>query len=402
MARVIVRIFHVDPGSGAGPFVRLLADARRENGLRRVDAFRAAGADEVELVAGPPDDTPFGRRLAELLAATQPAGRVDGIVVLGSGALPLATPRDHRSFVTAAGSRTRSALANNQYSADAIAISMPGALPPIPSMTADNALPRWLAERAGWAVTDLRGRWRLAVDLDSPLDVELVRPGALPAAVAVPMRDRRAAIRRAFHDRKAEVLVTGRTSAATLAWLERHTASRVRALVEERGLRAADPLAEVDPPASRGRPPTASGLSTDGDRSPVGRPRPRREAPRGDRRERADHVRALHGRGARRPGAGLLRRVRRASHPLGRLSLGPGAPPRLRCDHRPRPRRGLAGSRAAGSLPRARVRGRERTPGAGHARRPPGDRLRAPRVAALRGRRDRGAPHGDARGAPRG
>ncbi|TMD33256.1 MAG: hypothetical protein E6I94_00045 [Chloroflexi bacterium] len=257
MARVIVRIFHLDPGSGAGPFVRLLADARRANGLRRVDAFRAAGADEVELVAGPPDDTPFGRRLAELLAATQPAGRGDGIVVLGSGALPLATPRDHRSFVTAAGSRTRSALANNQYSADAIAISMPGALPPIPSMTADNALPRWLAERAGWAVTDLRGRWRLAVDLDSPLDVELVRPGALPAAVAVPMRDRRAAIRRAFHDRKAEVLVTGRTSAATLAWLERHTASRVRALVEERGLRAADPLAEVDPPASRGRPPTS-------------------------------------------------------------------------------------------------------------------------------------------------
>jgi hypothetical protein len=257
MARVVIRIFHLDPGSGAGPFERLLADARRANGRGRVDAFRAAGADDVELVAGPPDDTPFGRRLAGVVEAQAPGGRGFGLVVLGSGALPLATPLDHLSFVTAAGSGTRSALANNRYSADAIAIAMAGALPPIPSLAVDNALPRWLAEKAGWAVTDLRGRWRLAVDLDSPLDVELVRPGALPAAVAGPMRDRRAAIRRAFHYSLAEVLVAGRTSATTLAWLERHTSSRVRALVEERGLRAADPRAGIEPPASRGRPPAS-------------------------------------------------------------------------------------------------------------------------------------------------
>jgi hypothetical protein len=58
-----------------------------------------------------------------------------------------------------------------------------------------------------------------------------------------PVTERLAAIRAVATDPRAELLVAGRTSAATLAWLERHTASRVRAWVEERGLRAASPLA---------------------------------------------------------------------------------------------------------------------------------------------------------------
>ena len=37
---------------------------------------------------------------------------------------------------------------------------------------------------------------------------------------------------------RGELLVAGRTSARTLRWLERHTRCRVRALVEERGLKA--------------------------------------------------------------------------------------------------------------------------------------------------------------------
>ena len=44
-------------------------------------------------------------------------------------------------------------------------------------------------------------------------------------------------IRAVAADRHAELLIAGRTSAATLAWFERHTASRTRAFVEERGLR---------------------------------------------------------------------------------------------------------------------------------------------------------------------
>ena len=48
-----------------------------------------------------------------------------------------------------------------------------------------------------------------------------------------------------MNDRRAEITVAGRTSAATLAALERRCACRVRALVEERGLRAASPLAQA-------------------------------------------------------------------------------------------------------------------------------------------------------------
>jgi hypothetical protein len=45
-------------------------------------------------------------------------------------------------------------------------------------------------------------------------------------------------------NRRAELLVAGRVSATTLKWLERGVACRIRALVEERGLRAASTLAQ--------------------------------------------------------------------------------------------------------------------------------------------------------------
>ena len=58
--------------------------------------------------------------------------------------------------------------------------------------------------------------------------------------------ERVAAVRAVAGDRRGELLVAGRTSAGTLAWLERHAAARVRAWVEERGLRAASRLAQSD------------------------------------------------------------------------------------------------------------------------------------------------------------
>jgi hypothetical protein len=66
-------------------------------------------------------------------------------------------------------------------------------------------------------------------------------------ATALDHRDRErvetriAAIQEVTTDPRAEVVVSGRTSPATLAWLTRATASRTRALVEERGLRTGGP-----------------------------------------------------------------------------------------------------------------------------------------------------------------
>ena len=233
--------------------MRLLADARRAAGERLVAGFARAGADDVRLVAGPPDDTPFGARLRAVLAD---AGRGPfGLVVLGSGSIPLARPGDLRDLVATAARNTRDALANNRYSADVLAVARADRLPEIPDLPGDNALPRWLDERAGWKVADLRGRWRLQVDLDSPLDVELTRAGTLPPDMGATVTARLIAVRRVAADRRAELIVAGRTSATTLRWLERGAASRVRALVEERGLRASARLALADGPAAPyGRP----------------------------------------------------------------------------------------------------------------------------------------------------
>ena len=232
-----VRVFHVEPAGDAGPLERLLGAARRDLAARHAAGFLAAGADDVAIVAGPPDDTPFGARLRDLVRRERPAG----LVVLGSGAVPLAKTRDLREFVAAAQRSQRSALANNRYSADVLAVAFAEQLLDLPDLPGDNALPRWLEEVAGYEVRDLRARRRLQVDLDSPLDLVIAgidASGALePATRAV------AAVATVASDPRAEIVVAGRTSAATLRWLERKTAARTRAFVEERGFRAASPLA---------------------------------------------------------------------------------------------------------------------------------------------------------------
>lgn len=264
MGAVDVIILHPIPGPDTGPLERGLAEARRTLAERNRAAFAAAGAASAQVVATSPDGRPFGARLRELRARLEP-GR--GLVVLGSGALPLAVVADHRSFVAAAAATEPTALANNRYSADILAVSGPAntILARLPDdFPSDNALPRWLDEIGGVPVRDLRTRWRLAVDLDSPLDMILVtrRRGTIaadasklagPAAVER-IRARLAGVRRVLDDPRAELLVSGRTSAAAIGWLERHARCRVRALVEERGLRASSRLAMGGRAPEPGRP----------------------------------------------------------------------------------------------------------------------------------------------------
>jgi hypothetical protein len=247
---VAVRILHPQAAPGAGDLERWLADARERNAERLWSLFDAAGADDTRILAGPPDEVPFGGRLRSIARSL---GDV-GLIVLGSGALPLASEADARAFVEAAGSGVGHALANNRYSADVVAIDRIAPLREIPDLPGDNALPRWLGEVAGFRVTDLRRRWRLAMDLDSPLDVLLAgavhgtQPGEPEFA---PVRRALEAVRRVATDRRRELVIAGRTSAGTLRWLERSTAARVRALVEERGLRASTTEAMAVPPNDR-------------------------------------------------------------------------------------------------------------------------------------------------------
>jgi hypothetical protein len=282
---VFVLILHPAAPAGAGPLVRALAEARHALAERQRAAFLDAGADSAEVVAGPPDGRSFGERLAAALRErSDPAGwggqRVTGVggaggyltlssgspswsggamaggfVVLGSGSIPLARPADLRRFVEVAAGPAGHALANNRYSADVVAISRVADLADLPPLPADNALPRWLEERAGVAVTDLRSRWRLGVDVDTPLDLIVLgdpaarvpppgHHGKGPLFGEGPVGERLATLADVMSNRRAELLVAGRVSATTLKWLEHGVVCRVRALVEERGLRAASTLAQ--------------------------------------------------------------------------------------------------------------------------------------------------------------
>ena len=234
---------HPAADPGAGPLERWVATARASAARRHEAGFRSVGADDVAIVTGPAGAIPFGARLRELVAAR----RGGGLVVLGSGAIPLATRTDRLAFAAAAGADDRRALANNRYSADAVAIACVETLPAIPDLPADNAVPRWLAEVAGYGVDDLRRRWRLAIDVDSPLDLVLLGQARGTPVDLATVVDRLARVRAVAADRRAELVLAGRTSAATLVWLERQAAARTRAWVEERGLRAASRLAQGDP-----------------------------------------------------------------------------------------------------------------------------------------------------------
>jgi len=245
---------------GAETLERVLDAARTALAEHHRQQFLAAGAAQAVVRREPPDSTPFGARLQRLggalIAGTGPAG----LVVVGAGSIPLATASDLAAFVAAAAADTPGALANHRYSADAIAIARADLLLPglPPGLDSDNALPRWLTERAGVKVRDLRRRRHLAMDVDSPLDALLLTDThvgkvlpALDAALAETVRHAIAALRAVAADPGGELLLAGRTSSADLAWVERNTRSRTRAWVEERGMRTASAGALVGRPNRR-------------------------------------------------------------------------------------------------------------------------------------------------------
>jgi CTP:molybdopterin cytidylyltransferase MocA len=249
VSRAAVRILHPRPAEDAGELTRLLAQARAIASDDLVARFRAVGADDVEIVGGPPDSRSFGERL-RAVAATLPAG--DGLVVLGSGSIPLASEDHLTRLLEVARSGGRQALTNNRFSSDVVAIGDASTLAALPDLASDNGLPRWLEFEAGMSVDELPDGDRLGLDLDSPADLELVRrhadcpkPLVELATEAAPRLERFGGaldgLTALARNPRAELLVAGRLSAAGLRRLEEAAACRIRALVEERGLRTASP-----------------------------------------------------------------------------------------------------------------------------------------------------------------
>jgi CTP:molybdopterin cytidylyltransferase MocA len=244
MKRPAVFIFHRPAAAGEPALVRFMADVRAELAWRQAALFERAGASGANLI----DEWHEGLAFGEVLARLAPAR--GGLIVFGSGAVPRLNAADARRLVAAAATGQDVALTNNRYSSDIVALGRAAVLRGLPALPSDNALPRWLEERAGVRVTELPGRDRLALDLDTPLDVCLgaLVPGApawlrgavADAGVAIPRLDE---LRAVASDPLKELLVFGRSGSRTLAWLERNVRCRVRFLAEERGLRASSPLA---------------------------------------------------------------------------------------------------------------------------------------------------------------
>jgi CTP:molybdopterin cytidylyltransferase MocA len=237
-------MFQASPNVGESELLGRLAAVRSELTRRQALLFQAAGAEHGNTVAEWQPGLSFGEVLAER------APSKGGLIVLSSGSVPLLKLADVQRLVKAASSRKRAALTNNRYSSDIIAVARAAVLRQLPDLPSDNALPRWLEEHAGYDVTELPGRDRLALDIDTPLDVALVAlasgaPGWLARAAgeagwAVPRHD---PLRTLAADPHGELLVFGRSSSRTLRWMERNVRCRVRFLAEERGLRASSPLA---------------------------------------------------------------------------------------------------------------------------------------------------------------
>ena len=244
MTAPAVLIFHRPAADGEPRLVRWLAEVREELARRQSALFERAGARPATWLTEWHEGLTFGEVLAQLAPAR------GGAIVFGSGAVPRLNSGDARRLVEIAASGAPRALTNNRYSSDVVALGQAKVLGDLPALPSDNALPRWLEERAGYGVEELPGRERLALDIDTPLDVCLatIAPGAArwmaravnDAQVAIP---RLADVGALAADSHAELLVFGRAGSATLAWLERNVRCRVRFLAEERGLRASSPLA---------------------------------------------------------------------------------------------------------------------------------------------------------------
>jgi hypothetical protein len=197
-----------------------------------------------------------GAARAALADAAASGAAVDAIGYAGGGAMALVSDDGLDELLSPIAGE---AVANNRFSADAFVVAgdLDRALAALAGCESDNAAGRQL-EEAGFAVRDLGATPWARFDVDTTLDLALLRlatrlPGTRPIGQAVRgylemarlPGDRGlevphlARIGEVMRDRGAELLVAGRVPASTWTELETDTACRVRCFVEERGMRSA-------------------------------------------------------------------------------------------------------------------------------------------------------------------
>jgi len=266
----------VDPGAKPGvdpPFGTYEAVSvagRRRLAIELSRRLIAAGSGVAALhPVLPADGQPFhwGRWYAAaaraMLSRVRADGRpLDAIGYAGAGALALADDPLIEALVSAIPGE---GTANNRFSTDAFLVAgyptgpltLEAALDALEGCSTDNAAMHCL-EEAGFAIRDLSGSSWARFDVDTPLDLALLRLGTrlpttrrpdgvvaaflemtiLPGgrSLEVPHVAEIGAILR---DRERQLVVAGRVPSSAWAYLETESACRVRCFIEERGMRSA-------------------------------------------------------------------------------------------------------------------------------------------------------------------
>jgi hypothetical protein len=250
-----------EDGQPFGSHAAVAADAKR---LLAADLSRRLGrlgAAVAPLPAAGPEGFHWGRWFAAgaraaLDRAGGAGGAVDAIGYVGGGALSLV---DEDALDALLSPIPGEVVANNRFSADAFVVAgdLPAAIDALESCDSDNVAPRRLSE-AGFGWRDLGAAPWARFDVDTTLDLALLRlAGRLEAirplpdpvrgflemarlpgggALEVPHLERLGEV---IRDRDAELVIAGRIPGVTTAELETEAACRVRAFVEERGMRSA-------------------------------------------------------------------------------------------------------------------------------------------------------------------
>jgi len=197
------------------------------------------------------DEFHFGRRLRDLVIERD----MEKVFYVGGGSSALLSSEEMGRIAEtllstdeATSSCARSVvIANNFYSTDFAAFAPAKAINSIePStLTLDNDLAWRLVKRAGLSCKELPRSAATQLDVDTPTDLMTLKPhpgvGPHTRRYLDSLELDTSHIEQSlefFTDRDAEVLVAGRVSASTWAYLESETACRVRLFSEERGMRA--------------------------------------------------------------------------------------------------------------------------------------------------------------------
>jgi hypothetical protein len=255
----------VDPGrpSAAGSYAAI---ASAGQGLLAAELSRrmtAAGAIVSRLSVPPEREASFhwGAWFAAAARAARREQHAAGVTVetigyAGAGALALLGDAALAALLAPVAGEV---VANNRFSADAFAVAgdPDAALDALAGCATDNAAVRCL-EDAGFASRDLAAAPWSRFDVDTPLDLALLRvakqlPGSrvLDGMVSAFLEEARlpdggplgvpflAEIGEVIRGRQAQLLVAGRIPSSAWAYLETQSACRVRCFIEERGMRSA-------------------------------------------------------------------------------------------------------------------------------------------------------------------